>query len=219
LAVRILLIEDEPDLTQVIAQALRECEFSVDVALDGATGLRKAQQDDYDAIVLDLMLPRLDGAAVLKTLRETSKTPVLILTARDSKADKINGLNLGADDFVTKPFDLDELIARVRALIRRAANHPAPVVRVHDLEIDTASREVLKQGRVVPLTRKEYAILQLLVLHQGQLVTRSMIYDRVYGEQDDTLSNVVDVYVANLRKKLGPDLIETRRGEGYIIRV
>jgi two-component system OmpR family response regulator len=217
--VRILLIEDEPDLTEVIAQALRECEFTVDIALDGATGLFKAQQEDYDAILLDLMLPRLDGVELLKTLRETKKTPVLILTARDTQADKINGLNLGADDFVTKPFDLDELIARLRALIRRAANHPSPVIRLQDLEIDTASREVLKQGRAVPLTRKEYAILQLLVLHRGQLVTRSMIYDRVYGERDDTLSNVVDVYVANLRKKLGPELIETRRGEGYIIRV
>lgn len=216
---RILLIEDEPDLSETIALALREMEFSVDVALDGATGLVKAQQEDYDAIVLDLMLPRLDGVSLLKTLRETRKTPVLILTARDSKADKLIGFNHGADDFVTKPFDLDELIARLRALIRRAANHPAPVIRLQDLEIDTASREVLKQGRVVPLTRKEYAILQLLVLHRGELVTRSMIYDRVYGERDDTLSNVVDVYVANLRRKLGPELIETRRGEGYIIRV
>jgi two-component system OmpR family response regulator len=217
--VRILLIEDEPDLTQVIAQALRECAFSVDIALDGRTGLFKAQHEDYDAIVLDLMLPGLDGASLLRTLRQSKTTPVLILTARDSTADKIDGLNLGADDFVTKPFDLDELIARLRALIRRAANHPSPVVRLQDLEIDTASCEVFKQGRSVPLTRKEYAILQLLVLHRGELVTRSMIYDRVYGEHDDTLSNVVDVYVANLRRKLGPELIETRRGEGYIIRV
>jgi two-component system, OmpR family, response regulator len=216
--VRILLIEDEPDLAEVISLALREYEFSVDTAQDGRTGLQKAQQDDYDLIVLDLMLPQLGGIALLKRLRQSNKTPVLILTARDEQADKVTGLNAGADDFVTKPFDLEELIARIRALIRRSVNHPAPIIQLEDLEIHTASREVYKQGDLVPLTRKEYAILQLLVLRRGELVTRSMIYDRLYGEQDDTLSNVVDVYVANLRRKLGAQLIETRRGEGYIIR-
>lgn len=215
---RILLIEDEPDLAEVISLALREYEFSVDTAQDGRTGLQKAQQDDYDLIVLDLMLPQLGGIALLKRLRQSNKTPVLILTARDEQADKVTGLNAGADDFVTKPFDLEELIARIRALIRRSVNHPAPIIQLEDLEIHTASREVYKQGDLVPLTRKEYAILQLLVLRRGELVTRSMIYDRLYGEQDDTLSNVVDVYVANLRRKLGAQLIETRRGEGYIIR-
>ncbi len=215
---RILLIEDEPDLAEVISLALREYEFSVDTAQDGRTGLQKAQQDDYDLIVLDLMLPQLGGIALLKRLRQSNKTPVLILTARDEQADKVNGLNAGADDFVTKPFDLEELIARIRALIRRSVNHPSPIIQLEDLEIHTASREVYKQGDLVPLTRKEYAILQLLVLRRGELVTRSMIYDRLYGEQDDTLSNVVDVYVANLRRKLGAQLIETRRGEGYIIR-
>jgi len=216
--VRILLIEDEPDLTEVLGLALRECEFSVDVAHDGITGLHKARTDDYDVIVLDLMLPQLDGVSLLKQLRETDKTPVLILTARDGQTDKINGLNAGADDFVTKPFDLEEIIARIRALIRRAADHPAPVIRLHDLEIDMASREVVKGGNLISLTRKEYAVLHLLVLHRGELVTRSMIYDRLYGEEDETYSNVVDVYIANLRKKLGADLIETRRGEGYMIR-
>jgi two-component system, OmpR family, response regulator len=216
---RILLIEDEPDLTEVITLALREYEFSVDTALDGRMGLHKAQNEDYDLIVLDLMLPQLDGISLLKRLRQSNKTPVLILTARDGQSDKINGLNAGADDFVTKPFDLEELIARIRALIRRSVNHPSPVMEVDDLEIHMASREVFKQGVLVSLTRKEYAILQLLVLHRGELVTRSMIYDRLYGEQDETLSNVVDVYVANLRKKLGAELIETRRGEGYLIRV
>ncbi len=216
--VRLLLIDDEPDLTEVIGKAMRECEFSVDVAFDGKTGLTKAQGEDYDAILLDLMLPGLDGASLLETLRQTKKTPVLVLTARDAKADKIHGLNLGADDYLTKPFDMDELIARVRALIRRSANQPAPLIRIRDIEVDTVSRAVSKQGRHVSLTAKEYAILNLLLLHRGQLVTRSMIYDRVYGDQDDTLSNVVDVYMANLRKKLGSDLIETRRGEGYIVR-
>jgi two-component system OmpR family response regulator len=174
---------------------------------------------EYDAILLDLMLPRLDGGQVLRALRETKQTPVLVLTARDTIDEKIKGLNLGADDYLTKPFDLDELIARVRALIRRSVNHPSPLFRVRDVEVNTAARAVLKKGQCVPLTGKEYAILELLMIYRGRLVTRTMIYDHLYGEHDDTLSNVVDVYVSNLRRKLGSELIETRRGEGYIIRV
>jgi two-component system, OmpR family, response regulator len=215
---RVLIIEDEPDLTRVVRQALTESGFSVDTAADGEEGLWKAQSTDYDAIILDLMLPRMHGGDVLRRLRESKVTPVLVLTARDAPADKIGHLNLGADDYLTKPFDLDELIARVRALIRRATNHPSPVLRVGDVELDTSARVVRKRGEHVDLAVKEYAILELLMMHKDKLVTRTMIYEHVYGEDDGTLSNVVDVYICNLRKKLGSELINTRRGEGYIIR-
>jgi two-component system OmpR family response regulator len=215
---RVLIIEDEPDLRSVVSQSLTECGYSVDGAADGEEGLFKAQGTDYDAVILDLMLPRLDGREVLARLRETKSTPVLVLTARDALADKVTGLNLGADDYLTKPFDLDELVARLGALIRRSSHHPSPLIRVGDIELDMAARTVTKQGQPVDLAVKEYAIFELLALHRGQLVTRSMIYEHVYGDDDDTLSNVVDVYICNLRKKLGDKVIHTRRGEGYIIR-
>ena len=215
---KVLLVEDEEDLLLVTATALRESGFSVDLARDGMEGLVKGETADYDAIVLDLMLPRMDGWEVLSRLRQTKTTPVLILTARDALADRVEGLNRGADDYLTKPFELEELIARLRALIRRSAGSPSPIVEVSGVQIDTAARTVLKQGEVVELSAKEYALLELLALHRGRLVTRSMIYEHIYGEEDDTLSNVVDVYVSNLRRKLGSELIETRRGQGYIIR-
>jgi two-component system OmpR family response regulator len=215
---KILLIEDEEDLLQVISIALRENGFSVDLAPDGVQGLAKAQSADYDAIVLDLMLPGIDGWTVLERLRETKPTPVLILTARDAVADRVKGLDHGADDYLTKPFRLEELIARLRALIRRSVGSPSPVLDLGEVTIDTASRTVSKGGNLVELSAKEYALLELLALHRGRLVTRTMIYEHIYVEEDDTLSNVVDVYVSNLRRKLGNTLIETRRGQGYIIR-
>ena len=215
---RILIIEDEPDLTAALRKALREAGFSVDVAFDGEEGLYKAQSVDYDGIVLDLMLPRLNGLDVLRRLRAKKDSPVLVLTARDAIADKIAGLNLGADDYLTKPFVLDELIARLGALIRRSTSHPSPLVRIGNIEIDTAARLVRKNGRQIDLAVKEYAILELLMLNRGKLVPRTMIYDHIYGDDDDSLSNVVDVYICNLRRKLGSGLIHTRRGEGYIIR-
>ena len=215
---RVLIVEDEPDLTRVVRQALTESGFSVDSAADGEEGLWKAQNTDYDAIILDLMMPRMHGGEVLRELRNTKTTPVLVLNARDAPSDKVANLNLGADDYLTKPFDLDELIARVRALIRRSTNNPAPVLRAGEIELDTSARVVRKQGQHVDLAVKEYSILELLMMHKDKLVTRTMIYEHVYGEDDGTLSNVVDVYICNLRKKLGSDLITTRRGEGYIIR-
>lgn len=215
---RLLLVEDDFELSRVISRALRDSEFAVDTASDGVEGLFKAQNEDYDVIILDLMLPRMDGSSVLRKLRQTKKTPVLILTARDAAADRIDGLNMGADDYVTKPFDLEELVARIRALVRRSSNHPNPIIELGDIKVDTASREVFRSDDLVPLTAKEYTILHLLLMRRGELVSRAMIYDRVYGEQDDSLSNVVDVYIANIRKRLGAELIETRRGEGYIIR-
>ena len=214
---RLLVIEDEVDLVRVIQQALEEEGFSIDTAMDGEVGLSKARSWDYDAIILDIMLPRLDGFGVLRELRKGKRTPVLLLTARDELADKVKGFDSGADDYVTKPFEIDELVARVRALIRRSANQPSPRIEVGDVEVDMAARTVKKEGQAVALTAKEYALVELLVLHRGKLVTRTMIYDHIYDEHDDTFSNVVDVYVANLRRKLGKDFIETRRGMGYIV--
>ncbi len=215
---RILVVEDEPDLNSVLRDALSESHYAVDVAFDGEEGLFKALNADYDAIILDLMLPRLSGQEVLRRLRRTKKSPVLVLTARDATADKIEGLNLGADDYLTKPFDLQELLARLGAIIRRSSNHASPLIHFGDLEIDTALRSVKLGGEPVELAVKEYAILELLVLNSGKIVTRTMIYEHVYGDDDDTLSNVVDVYICNLRKKLGANLIHTRRGEGYLVR-
>lgn len=216
---RVLVIEDDQDLQRVIGKTFREANFSADSASDGITGLRMAMEGEYDAIVLDLMLPGLDGSAVLTKLRaEQRKTPVLVLTAKDAIQDRINGLNNGADDYLTKPFSLEELVARVRALIRRSAGQPSPVINLGDVEIDTAGASVRRKGESIPLAGKEYALLELLIINRGKLVTRSMIYDHIYGAQDDSFSNVVDVYVSNLRRKLGPDLIQTLRGRGYTIR-
>jgi len=217
---RILIVEDEVDLARTLRKALEEEGFSVDEAHDGESGLYSARTLDYDTILLDLMLPRMDGWEVLRRLRALKKkTPVLVLTARDAAADKVRGLDGGADDYLTKPFGLEELIARIRALIRRSVGHPAPVIRLGDIEVHTASRIAKKAGKTVDLTPKEYALLELLAMNRGKLVTRTTIYDHIYDENEDTLSNVVDVHVANLRRKLGKDFLRTRRGEGYIVDV
>jgi two-component system OmpR family response regulator len=216
---RILIVEDEVDLARTLRKALEEEGFSVDEAHDGESGLYSAHTMDYDAILLDLMLPRMDGWQVLRHLRARKKTPVLVLTARDAAMDKVKGLDGGADDYLTKPFGLEELIARIRALIRRSTGHPAPAIRMGDIEINTAARTAKKGGKAVDLTPKEYALLELLALNRGKLVTRTVIYDHIYDENEDTLSNVVDVHMANLRRKLGKDFVRTRRGEGYIVDV
>ena len=216
---RLLIVEDEEELAETIRRAFVEDGFSVDVATDGESGLFNAQSWSYDAIVLDLMLPRMGGIDVLRKVRAKSSTPVLILTARDGVDDKVRGLNTGADDYLTKPFQLAELIARVRALVRRSAGKPSPVLKLGDLEIDTVARTVKRKGKPVELTPKEFALAEFMALHRGELVTRTMIYDHLYDETDDTLSNVVDVYVSNLRRKLGKTFIETRRNQGYILGV
>jgi len=215
---RVLIVEDEPDLAGAIRKALVEEGFAVDVAEDGEVGIFKAESWEYDLVVLDLMLPVVDGWEVLRRLRRKKKTPVLILTARDAVADKVKGLDLGADDYLAKPFELDELLARIRSLLRRAASQPSPVVEVGELQVDTAAKTVRRGGTDVELTAREYALLELFTRNLGKLVTRSMVYDHLYDESDPTGSNVVDVYVANLRRKLGKDFIETRRGQGYILR-
>jgi two-component system OmpR family response regulator len=215
---RVLVVEDEPDLARAVTKTLEEEGYACDWAADGESGLFEATHVPYDVVVLDLMLPRLDGIEVLRRLRRGGHhTPVLILTALDALPEKVRGLDEGADDYLTKPFALEELLARVRALIRRSADKPSPTIDVGDVRINTSSRTVERDGEPVPLTAKEYALLELLVLKRGALVTRTAIYDHIYSDSDETLSNVVDVYVAKLRRKLGHDLIETRRGEGYRI--
>lgn len=212
---RVLVIEDEPDLLKALVQALKEEGYAADQAADGTEGLYKAEACEYEAIVLDLMLPGMNGLEVLKRLRQTRKTPVLILTARDGVGDRVKGLDAGADDYVLKPFALSELLARLRALIRRSAGLADPVIKIGDVAIDTRARTVTRDGVDVPLTAREYALVELLAMYRGKLITRSVIYDQLFGDDDDTLSNVVEVHVSHIRKKLGKDFIQTRRGQGY----
>ncbi len=214
---RLLVVEDEPDLLAVLARALREEGYAVDEAADGEEGLFKATSWEYDALVLDLMLPRLDGWQLLHQLRKTHKTPVLILTARDAVPDRIRGLDTGADDYLVKPFELSELFARLRALIRRASGQASGIITLGDVAIDTGTRTVTLGGAPVALTPREYALVELLALRRGRLVSRAAIYDHIFDETEDTLSNLIDVHVSNIRKKLGKDFITTRRGQGYLL--
>lgn len=215
---RLLVVEDERDLAQTLRRALEEEAFAVDLAEDGEDALFKIREMPYDAVILDLMLPHLDGWTVLQQVRADGiRTPVLILTARDMIDDRVRGLNLGADDYLTKPFALAELIARVHAMIRRAYGNPISTLQLGELTIDTAARQVWRAGIPIELTAREFAILELLTRSRGSVVARSTICEHIYNEDTDVLSNVVDVHVAALRRKLGPDVIRTRRGEGYII--
>ncbi len=214
---RTLIVEDEPDLLRSLAQALREEGYAVDTANNGENGLFKAESYDYDAVVLDVMLPGIDGWEILKRLRKTKKTPVLMLTARDQTRDRVRGLDTGADDYMVKPFDLPELFARLRALIRRSANKTTNVIEIGDVKIDTAARNVLLKEKLVELTAREYALVAFLALHRGEVVTRTQLYEHLFDENDSTLSNLLDVHVSNIRKKLGHDFITTRRGHGYSI--
>jgi two-component system OmpR family response regulator len=216
-AMRILVVEDEPRLLRSLAKALREEGYAVDTADTGDDGLYKAESYDYDAIVLDVMLPQLDGWELLKRLRKQKETPVLMLTARDAPRDRVRGLDTGADDYLVKPFDLAELLARLRALIRRAAGQAKPDIELGDLVINTRARSVTRAGEPLTLTAREFAILEFLALHRGEVVSRTALYEHLFDESDDTLSNLLDVHVFNLRKKLGRELIATRRGQGYLI--
>jgi DNA-binding response OmpR family regulator len=215
---RLLVVEDEADLADTLQKALTEESFAVDVAGDGEEGLFKLSDIPYDAAILDVMLPGMDGWTVLENARARGvRTPVLMLTARDMVEDRVRGLNLGADDYLVKPFALTELVARVHAIIRRAYGSPAPRLTLGDVVIDTAAKRVQRNGAVVELTAREYAILEILAQARGRLVSRAMLCEHLYNEDVDIASNVVDVHIAALRKKLGPELIKTRRGEGYII--
>jgi DNA-binding response OmpR family regulator len=215
---RVLVVEDEPDLRAVLSQSLREQGYAVDTAGNGRDGLFKAVAGHYDAVVLDLMLPVMDGWTVLRQLRSDGhQVPVLVLTARDAIRDRVTGLDSGADDYLVKPFELDELYARLRALVRRSAGKASPIIDLGDIQVDTVKQTVSRCGHPVLLTPREYSLLQLLAMHRGELVSRKTIYDHLFDEEDDSLSNLVDVHVSNLRKKLGKDFIVTRRGMGYFV--
>ncbi|HUE14774.1 MAG TPA: response regulator transcription factor [Planctomycetaceae bacterium] len=214
---RVLVIEDDPDLLYAIACNLREEGHAVSTAEDGEDGLFKATSWDYDAIILDLMLPKLDGLTLLERLRRSKAVPVLILTAKDRVSDRVRGLDSGADDYLVKPFELAELRARLRALVRRATGKSPPLIEVQGVVIDTCSRSVTRNGVEIELTAQEYTLVELLARHRGRLVTRTMIYEHLYGKDDDSLSNLVEVHVSNIRKKLGHDFITTRRGQGYLV--
>jgi two-component system, OmpR family, response regulator len=214
-ALRLLIVEDEADLLRRLAKILRAEGYAVDTAADGEEGLHKALEYDYDAILLDAMLPVFDGWELLARLRKIKATPVLMLTARDASADRVRGLDNGADDYVVKPFDLPELLARVRALIRRRTTAASTRLDFGEVVLDTAQRCVWRRGEVVALLPSEYALLEYLALHRGEVVTRTALYDHLFDENEATLSNLLDVRVSNLRRKLGQDFIITRRGHGY----
>jgi len=220
---RVLLVEDEPNAARVLAKGLREQTYAVDLAVDGEAALFQVFTTDYDAMILDVMLPLKDGFAVCRSVRASGSTiPILMLTARDAVDARIEGLDCGADDYLVKPFDFGELLARLRALIRRGRQSILPErLIVGGLIIETRSRRVKVRGRDVALTAKEYALLEYLVRRMGDVVTRGEIAEHVWDEHYDPLSNVVDVYVQRLRRKLDQpgleSVITTRRGEGYQI--
>lgn len=214
---RLLVIEDDPDLRRSLVANLREETYAVDEAEDGGVGLFMAQETDYDCIVLDGMLPVMDGWTLLATLRQEKKTPVLMLTARDGLDDRIRGLDGGADDYLVKPFDLEELLARLRALIRRSSGEALRVIDIGDVAVDLACKEIRRAGAVVAVTAREYALVEYLALKHGRVVSRTELYEHLFDADEDTLSNLLDVHVSNIRKKLGSGLIVTRRGLGYMI--
>lgn len=220
---RVLLVEDHKPLARSLRRGLEEEGYAVDLAEDGEVADYKARATSYDVIILDIMLPKIDGLTLLKKWREAgNKTHIIMLTAKDGTADKINGLDTGADDYMTKPFQLEELLARLRALLRRQHQIKDPIIRVHDLEIDTAARSVKRSAAAIHLTPREFGLLQLLALHAGKVVTRTMIWNHLYDEFDENTSNVVDVYIRYLRTKIDKGyetpLIHTRWGEGYMLR-
>ena len=217
---RILVVEDEPDAARFLARGLREHAFAVDTAADGNSAIEKAHISTYDAIVLDLMLPDLDGLAVCRALREARiNVPVLMLTARGAVPDRIAGLNAGADDYLTKPFDFQELLARLRALLRRQPNLEDPILRVADLVIDTHHQRVTRAGRTISLTTREYGLLAYLAARHGAVTGRADIAEHVWDETYDPVSNLIEVYIQRLRRKIDDGfttrLLHTKRGEGY----
>ncbi len=214
---RLLVIEDQPDLRGLLFAMLEDEGYAVDVAADGIDGLSQARIWPYDAIVLDLMLPGIDGWTLLDQLRETHRTPVLILSARDGLDDRVQGLDLGADDYLAKPFERQELMARLRALIRRSAGQTTSRIGIGDLIVDLRSQQVERGTEIISLTAREFSLLEYLVLHRGKVVSRLELHDHLFAEVDDPASNILEVYVSYLRKKLGASIIETRRGQGYVI--
>jgi two-component system OmpR family response regulator len=215
---RVLVIEDEADLASVLQRLLQDAGCSADIAEEGEVGLAMALDEVYDLVILDLMLPEIPGDRVLAELRSRSRhVPVLVLTARDYVGDRVKLLDTGADDYVVKPFEPAELVSRCRALMRRATGHSASALSVGDIDIDTARRTVSRGGHEVAITPREFRVIEYLALHRGRVVSRDELMTHLYSDADDTWSNVLDVYVASLRRKLRPDVIQTRRGHGFIV--
>ncbi len=219
---RILIIEDDEGIVRVLRRALTYEGYQVETALDGESGLGQAREWRPDLVILDLMLPGMDGLEVTQRVRTEGNIPILMLTAKDTINDRVQGLDAGADDYMTKPFDLDELLARVRALLRRTQLERAPVLTFNDLTLDTSTRLATRHGRPIALTAKEYDLLELFMRHPRQVMTREMIFDRVWGYDFGGESNVLDVYIRYLRQKLETEgeirLIHTVRGVGYVLR-
>ena len=213
---RILLVEDEKKLSDVVKKGLIEEGYAVDQAFNGEEGLYLAESESYDVIVLDIMLPKIDGMTVCKELRKKGIViPVLMLTAKTRVEDKVTGLNVGADDYLTKPFEFIELKSRVHALIRRSSQKPVSVISIGDIEIDTVKHIVKKKGKEIELTAKEFAILEFLARHKDEVVTRTQIMEHIWDYNFEGLSNVVDVFIASLRKKMKGKVIKTVHGVGY----
>ncbi len=216
--VRILFVEDSGIMRRSVRRALRHAGFAVDVCADGEEGLEAAQSLAYDALVLDVMLPKIDGLTMLRKLRAAGdKTHILLLTARDTVAERVEGLRLGADDYLVKPFALAELLARVEALCRRSYGEKAGLLCIGPLELDVAARRLLVEGAVVELTAREWRLLEYLAVRRGEVVPRGEIETHIYDDLVDPMSNVVDTAIYSLRRKIGPGLIQTRRGLGYML--
>jgi DNA-binding response OmpR family regulator len=219
---RILVAEDHPSLARSIANGLREEGYAVDLTMDGEEAMHLAKVNPYDGIVLDLMLPKRDGWSIIQNLRRSNiDTPVLCLTARDGVEDRVRGLDLGADDYLIKPFAWEELVARVRALVRRGHQQSSPILTIGDLEIDTAKKTARRGEKPIELSAREYSLLEYLAHRQNQVVSRSDIWEHLWDDVDEVSSNVVDVYIGYLRSKIDRDfdvkLIHTRRGQGYML--
>jgi DNA-binding response OmpR family regulator len=219
---RVLLVEDSERLRRSVTDGLRKSGFAVDTSADGEEGLHLARTEDYDAIVLDIMLPKVDGLQLLQRLRDSGKdTHVLLLTARDTISDRVTGLRMGADDYLVKPFAFEELLARIEALVRRQNQNKHPRIRVGPLEIDTAARTVAREYTTISLSPREYALLEFLAMRRGCVVSRTEIESHIYDMQAELMSNVVDSAVCALRRKIDqaerPSLIQTRRGMGYVL--
>lgn len=213
---RILLIEDDENLNRQLAQRLREADYVVDCAYDGEEGHFLGETEPYDAVILDIGLPQMDGVTILDKWRQAGRNmPVLILTARDRWSDKVAGIDAGADDYVTKPFHIEEVMARIRALIRRAAGHAAATINCGPIELDVKASKATLNGELLRLTSHEYRLLSYLMHHQGEVVSRTELTEHLYDQDFDRDSNTIEVFVGRLRKKIGADWIETVRGLGY----